>query len=293
MMAAHTLGLEIPEEVPLTWGESCALSGSTRDGDEGFGMRIARFPIRGRGALSGHVLLPGRRLGFNGDPVPLTGHLGLTDVTADVVRFAITDEGEAEMERTRLPDGRFRAVTRARFLAHDAEHPPRGPGAHPVTIEAVFIARHVPVWVRPGRMETAGAVEAMIETPEGSFELKSRGKWHEQIGDRPRFGPAFTYMSIAGDTSYLLAGKNTRARYGFWEQAGETFAVTAFEIDPPADRRVFRVTLENGRVIEGEATVKRSHSVPIEGKRRPGTFVVVATSEGELTGIINDWQPDP
>jgi hypothetical protein len=163
----------------------------------------------------------------------------------------------------------------------------------PITIEVVFLARHVPVYVRPGRMEAAGSVEAVIETPDGSFTIDSRGKWHEQIGDRPRFGPAFTYMSIAGDACYLLAGKNTRARYGFWEQAGETVSVTGFEIDPPAERRAFRVTLADGRTIEGEATVKRAHSIPIEGKRRPGTFVVARTSAGELTGLINDWQPDP
>jgi hypothetical protein len=292
-MTVHTLGLQIPTEVPLTWVESAAVIGTTPDGARGFSIRIARFPMRGVGTISGHVVLAERRLGFTGERTTLSGYTGLTDVTAERVRFAIAGEAEALLERTRLPDGRFRGVARARFLAHEVEHPPAGPGTVPITIETVFIARHVPVYVRPGRMETAGSVETVITTPDGSFTVNTRGKWHEQIGDRPRFGPAFTYMSIAGDACYLLAGKNTRARYGFWEQAGETVSVTGFEIDPPAERRRFRVTLEDGRVIEGEATVKRAHSVPIEGKRRPGTFVVARTSAGELTGQINDWQPDP
>jgi hypothetical protein len=292
-MTAHTLGLQIPAEVPLTWGESAAVGGATPDGADGFGIRIARFPMRGVGNISGHVVLGDRRYGFTGGSVPLAGHTGLTDVTADDVRFGVAGEAEAILTRTRLPDGRFRGVARARFLAHDVEHPPVGPGSVPITIETVFLARHVPVYVRPGRMETAGSVEAVITTPDGGFTLNTRGKWHEQIGDRPRFGPAFTYMSIAGDACYLLAGKNTRARYGFWEQAGETVSVTEFEIDPPAERRTFRITLADGRVIDGEAAVMRAHSIPIEGKRRPGTFVVARTSVGELSGQINDWQPAP
>lgn len=292
-MTAQGAGLIIPDEVPLTWAESAAVGGTTPDGERGFGIRIARFPMRGAGSLWGHVSLPGWLLGFAGERGSLGDYAGLTDVTADHVRFAIHDGGEATIERTRLADGRFRGEGHARFLAHESDDPPSGPGTIPISIDVVFLARHVPQYVRPGRMETAGSVEATITTPEGSFTLATRGKWHEQIGDRPRFGPAFTYMSIAGDDCFLLAGKNTRAVYGFWERGGVTVPVREFAIDPPGDRRRFRVTLADGRAIEGEAVVKRAHSVPIEGKRRPGTFVVAATSFGELSGQLNDWQPDP
>lgn len=290
-MTARPAGLRIPDDVPETWGESAAVGGTTPDGERGFGIRIARFPRRGVGNIWAHVSLSEGRLGFTSEYTPLTGEQGLTDVTAERVWFEIGGAAEARLERTTLENGLFRGVARASFLAHNADDPAVGPGSIPVRIEVVFVARHVPQYVRPGRMETAGSVEAVIATPAGSFELKTRGKWHEQIGDRPRFGPAFTYMSIAGEDCFLLAVKNARAVYGFWERGGATIPVREFQIDSPAARRSFRVVLDDGRVIEGEAVVKRAHSAPIEGQRRPGTFVVARTTVGELSGEINDWQP--
>ncbi|HEY7270477.1 MAG TPA: hypothetical protein VH951_11675 [Dehalococcoidia bacterium] len=286
-------GLIIPAEIPRTWGESAAISGTTLDGEQGFGIRIARFPMRGTGNISGHISLEKQRLGFTSEGMALTEYLGLTEVRSNDVHFRVAGDATADLHRTALPDGRFRGEARAQFRAHAVEHPPVGPGDVPVTIEAVFIARHVPLYVRPGRMEVAGDVEARFSTPAGKFELKSHGKWHEQIGDRPRFGPAFTYMSVHGQDSYLLAGRNTRARYGFWEHRGQTVRVKEFEIEPLADRRKFVVTLEDGTTVEGEAVTMRSHSVPIEGQRRPGAFVVATTNRGELSGQLNDWNPEP
>lgn len=281
------------EEVPLTYGESVSVNGTTRDGERGVGLRLARFPRRGTGNLSGHVQLPDRRLAFTGEAGPLTGFLGVTDVKAERVAFELHAQGSARLERQALPDGRFRGIARASFLAHDTLEPPPGPGDVPVEVEIIFVARHPGQMVRPGRMEANGAIEATVRLTGESFRLETRGKWHEQVGDRPRFGPAFTYMSVEGSGYYLLAQRNTGGVYGYCEHAGHAVPVREFAIDPPAGERSFRVVLEGGRVIEGRASVLRAFSVPIEGKRRPGTFVKVDCSIGEMSGQVNDWQPDP
>jgi hypothetical protein len=276
---------------PAQWAESAAITATLADGSLGFGIRIARFPGRLRAALWVHLLLPDIVYGYAEDGLPLTGFTGVTDVEARKVRFELVGEPYAVMQREAAPERGFRGAFRCAVGAHAAEHPPPGPGAIAVTIAGSFETA-APQRSRQGRMEAPGRVNAVMKTPAGQFAMESRAKWHEQTGERARFGAAFVYMSLEGAARSLLASRNAGRSWGFLAGDVASVPVVSFEIDPPGETRRFRAELGDGQVIEGVAKVLRAISVPIEGRRRPSSFVIAETNLGVLSGEINDWQPE-
>jgi hypothetical protein len=264
----------------------------TDDGTTELGLRIARFPATGKGTLWLSAFVGDERYGVAQDDVDLAAVSGATAVELPVARFAVGGPATASIECRQRHTAAMVCTARAEAMAHQDFHPPLGTGTHPLAIEAVFHARHVGDRARAGRMEVFGTVEATITTPHGVHRFSSRGKYHEQTGERPRFGGAFTYLAIQGEGGSLLARNGSGSTWGFAFLGGETLAVKTFTIDPLGEpERAFRVELEGGREISGRTRIVRETSVPIEGERRPSATVVVASSLGSMTGHLNDWQP--
>jgi hypothetical protein len=219
---------------------------------------------------------------------------GPTPVELPEARFAVGGPAAASIECRERHTAAMVCRARAEAMTREDFNPPLGAGTLPLTIEAVFHARHAGDRARAGRMEVFGTVEGTITTPRGVHRFSSRGKYHEQTGERPRFGGAFTYFAVQGDGGSLLARNGSGSTWGFALLDGETVAVKTFTIDPlGSPRRAFRVELASGLVIEGSTEVVRETSVPIEGERRPSATVVVSTNRGRMIGHLNDWQPPP
>jgi hypothetical protein len=285
--------------VSPTYAESSALVAMNDDGSTEIGLRIARFPATGKGTLWLSAFAGNERYGVALDDVDLAGVSGPTPVELAQARFAVGGTGRASIECRDRHTAAMVCTARAEAMTHEDLHPPLGAGTLPLKIEAVFHARHAgdrtPAGpARPGRMEVFGTVEATITTPRGVHHLTSRGKYHEQTGERPRFGGAFTYFAVQGEGGSLLARTGSGSTWGFALLDGETVAVKTFTIDALASpRRAFRVELADGRSIEGRTEIVRETSVPIEGERRPSATVLVSTNLGAMTGHLNDWQPPP
>jgi hypothetical protein len=285
------------------YAESAALVGWSADGSEEVSVRLARSPARGVGTLWLSIFEGAWSYSVALDPVTLGDERGRTAVEDGDATFAVG--GPASPTSGQAPAGKARFACRARHsaamactieaeaVAHRTPHPPLGAGTFPVRLEATFIASHLGVSARPGRLEVFGRVDATIETPQGVRRLAVPGKWHEQTGERPRFAGAFTYFSVTGRGGSLLALNVAGGTAGFALLDGHTVPVRTFSIDEAGSpRRRFAVTLEDGRTIDGETTVVRETSVPIEGRRRPGATVLARTSAGEMVGHLNDWKPE-
>jgi hypothetical protein len=274
-----------------TYSESFMIDATSPDGTEEIAVRLERFPARGVGTLWVMAFFGDQVYSVVQEDVPLDGLRGRVPVESSDVAVAVTGPVTARFERT-ATDAALTATVRAAARAHATTEPPLGPGSLPLTVEARFEAWHRPVNVRIGRSEVMGSVHATIRTPAGVRTLEVPGNWHEQVGERARFGPRFTYLTAQGPNLGLLAVQRAETVYGYAWLAGQVAAVRAFTIDPIGlSERTMRVELENGQVIAGKATVKRLNSIPIEGQRRPGSTIVLTTNVGTLAGHLNDWQP--
>ncbi len=283
---------ETAAAVSPTFAESSALVAITDDGAIELGMRIARFPGRGEGTLWLSAFAGDERYGVAQEDVELGDTTGPTPVELAVARFAVSGPARASIECSGRHTAEMICTAHAEAQTHGDFHPPLGKGTLPLRIDAVFRARHAGDRARAGRMEVFGTVEATIETPKGVQHFTSRGKYHEQTGERPSFAGPFTYLAVQGGGGSLLARAGSGATWGFALLDGETVAVDTFTIDPlGTPERSFHVGLADGRSIDGNTTIVRETSVPIEGERRPSATVRVSTNLGEMIGHLNDWQP--
>lgn len=273
--------------------ESVMLVGISPDGSVELSVRLARFPGRGEGSLWVSVAAWGRVLAMNDDGLELPD-AGATPVHDAQVQFEVAGAAGARFSSENRQGASMRGTLVGWAKTHEALHPEPGVGTLPVTFEATFEASHEGIRVRPGRLEVFGRVRAQITTPDGTFDLDVPGKWHEQTGSRPRFAGTFTYLAAQNETTALLARGRGPQDWGYLKEGDDVTLVRTFEIDPlGSDVRHFRLVLEDGREVEGRATVLRQGSVAIEGQRRPGATVVVESEVGRLVGHLNDWDPEP
>lgn len=142
-----------------------------------------------------------------------------------------------------------------------------------------------------GRTEVFGEISGFLEVPEAQIEFEGIGKWHEQMGQRPTFGPPFTYFSVQKPGLSILARSGIGRSWGFLVNDSDVIAIKDFQIEPTGEIRRFHVELVNGQRISGTAVTRWEESVPIEGRRRISAFVDVDSSVGRLMGQLNDWNP--
>ncbi|MFN0122912.1 MAG: hypothetical protein ACKV2V_20625 [Blastocatellia bacterium] len=284
------------DDLSPTYAESVQLAGMTVDGKQEISFRVARFPRRGEATLWATACFGDKFYNAAMENLSLGEFKGRTPVEDQQVRFDVTGTDQAQLTRqimqTRMPNGLLKGSAKVTFGAHQTADPPPGRGSEPLVIEARFESSHPPVKVRPGRSEVMGRIWATVRTPSGVHKFQGFGKWHEQVGERARFASAFTYLGVMGERIGLLAVWLKAGAFGFVRLGDQILAVKTVEFDPIGARRRFRVGLENGRVIEGEAVTRRTISTPIEGRRRPSTTVIVKSDIGPMVGNLNDWEPE-
>jgi hypothetical protein len=275
-----------------SYAESVAIDALSRDLSKAFGVRLGRFPPKGSGTLWISAYVDGSHYAMADAGLSLA-HDGPSLLEAPTCTFRVSGSSEAIFESAQRGSAGMTGSVRARSMVQATEHPDPGLGTIPVSVTAEFRVAHEPVQVRPGRMEVMGSVSAELVIDDVLHTLDAPGKWHEQVGPRPRFAPAFTYLFVQGDGIGIMASRHERGAWGYVLSDGATTALAALDIDPYGTRtRTFTATLADGRKITGTATVERETSVPIEGKRRPGTTVVVESDLGRMIGALNDWNPD-
>ena len=274
------------------YAESVAMDALSDDLSMALGVRLARFPPQSTGSVWISVHVSGTDYAVADSDLALS-RPGPTPVDAAQAELQVTGTSAAHFESFQRGGMGMHGRVQARSLLRATGHPEPGTGDVPVAIDAHFRVAHVPVQVRPGRTEVMGRVSATVVIDGARHEVEAPGKWHEQIGPRPRFAPAFTYFFVQGNGIGLMVSRHARGAWGYVYTDGEIQPLAAFDIEPygTASRR-FTAVLEEGRQINGTATVHRETSVPIEGRRRPGATVTVESDIGVMAGILNDWNPD-
>lgn len=272
------------------YSESVALTVIQPDASREVSLRLARI-------LGGQYAT--MWAGFEGpegnyalaDQTPLEGGAVATPVENEAAAFHVSGAWSARFERADRSRASMHGSAEMAGKLHAGSEPPEGAGVHPARITLSFKALHTPVLVRPGRLEVFGRGRGRIELPGGTVDVEGYAKWHEQVGDRPRFAPAFTYVTLQGESAALLAVASAGGQYGFALRDGRTTPVRRIDISPLSPERTFRAELEDGAIIHGTTRALRSTSVPIEGARRPSSTVIAQTNVGQLVGNINDWRP--
>ncbi|MCA9311533.1 MAG: hypothetical protein KDA21_10035, partial [Phycisphaerales bacterium] len=273
------------------YAESVAMTGHSMDANTTFDVRIARFPASGYGTLWMYVYIDGRQFALVDESAELTD-TEATDVSGSDSEFEVTGVSSATLSAEGRDTPTMHGRLQARGRLHAVAHPVPGEGEVPVAINAVFDADHVPIPVRPGRIEVMGRVKGSILVDGTAHQIDIPGKWHEQVGVRPQFAPAFTYLFVQGAGSGIMATRFAEGAWGYVYNEGTVRSIIAMDIAPyGATERAFTATLEDGSRLSGSARVVREVSVPIEGKRRPGATVLVESDMGPLVGVLNDWNP--
>jgi hypothetical protein len=276
------------------YAESVAIGAMSDDGGVEIALRLARFPARAGASVWLHLAL-GEEVWSLVDEATVSTGPPVTPVDAATAEFSASGSSQVRfLSSDRGPDqGPMRGRVTAQLLADATRHPEAGIGAVPVRVDLEFVANDAGVRVNDGsRWELFGRVRGRVTTPSGEHAIDLRGNWHEQVGDRPAFAPAFTYLKVQGDGVGLLAIGFVERAAGYAIVDGRTVTVDRLDIDRPgAQLRRFAVVLADGSRIEGNARIVQTWSVPIEGRRRPGSAVVVESSLGVLVGSLNDWDP--
>jgi len=278
------------------WSESVALDYLSDDGSVGLALRLCIYPEREAAWLWLFVFDGPRILAFvdNHLPAPPVRH----DATDAEVSYALAPAATAIHARfdRRASNAGFHGVVHLRAALHESADPPEGPGSLPLELEARFDADHEAEAPSPGRREIFGQVRANLTLEGiGGRTWSGSGKWHEQHQERARWTVPFSYLAVQqtppaeDDGTSLLAVVSPAGTYGFLRRAGAARAVSAFDIEPPAEARHFQVTLADGVTLEGTAERLRRFSVPIYSARREGSHVRVRLDDRHLLGTLNDW----
>ena len=289
-IAADGAGAQPAAAKPSTYSESVMGMVFAPDGSQALSARLARLVGQGSATIWAGYESTDAAFGV-ADVGVLAKGAGPTAVTKDAAVFDQAGTWDSRFERSGRSGAGMTGVARVRGGLHASADPPEGEGPLAGRIEIRFRALHVPVLVREGRMEVFGRGEGRIVLPDREVKFSGYAKWHEQVGDRPRFAPAFTYVALSGGDVALLAVTRGASANGFALENGKTTLVTALEISDLAAQRRFKATLADGRTVQGTARTLRTSSEPIEGQRRPSATVAAETTLGPMVGQINDWRP--
>lgn len=273
------------------YAESLAVSGMSPDTEFTVSVRLGRFPPHHRGTLWLSAYVAGENYAVTAERLDLPA-AGPSNIGDAVMTFEVAGSSMGRIDSEARHTAAMQGTALAVSMAHRASHPTPGEGDIPIRLDASFAVSHLPAQVRPGRMEVMGRVAGTLVIGDRRHEFDMPGKWHEQVGARPRFAPAFTYLFVQGEGIGIMATMHADRAWGYVLENGVTVPVTAMSIDPyGANPRRLTVTLQDGRRIAATAHIKRETSVPIEGQRRPGATVVVDCDLGPMCGALNDWNP--
>ena len=282
------------------YAESVNIAGVTADGRSEINIRLSRKPIAATGSIWAHLAINGRQYSLVDESLDSGEFSEATDLTSNSVEYFVSGDSQARF--TRQTSLRLSGKISAALHMHQTAHPDDGSGPILVSIEANFIATGPGADSGKGRIEVMGQVTASVSLEGQTNHLEMNGKWHEQVGERGKFAPAFTYLNVQSDELGLLAIGYQGGATGYLILGENVDPVVSFEIAPldphpkiseaqPPRVRSFEITTLSGQHVWGQATELRRWSVPIEGQRRPGSTVRVVTNLGSAAGSLNDWNP--
>lgn len=286
-------------ELPAHYAESVMIALLSEDGQLDLSLRLARFPLRGDAEVWLHFVQNSAQNSAEGDDAWSTVDDSLavnlneaTPVDNAVATFAATHPTQSLAFSSTQRGDQLRGHVEGILLVTRTRHAEKGTGTIPMEVSLDFVAQLGGFRSPNGRWELTGELRGEIRLEGKTIEIDQPGKWHEQTGPRAQFAPAFTYFNIQNESTSILVIAGRKRVGGYVESSGNVVPVTAFMIESegPNDRK-FSIELENGNVIEGMANVVQRWSVPIEGKRRPGSSVLVESNRGVFYGSLNDWEP--
>lgn len=281
------------DELPPHYAESVMIGSLSHDGRDHVSVRLARFPARGEAHVWLHFANRDGAWSVVDESFELVG-ADATPVDEDSVAF-MARRGDEWIQFT--SDDRNQRAMQGQLTGSvrvlETRHPGNRPGEIPVSLDLDFVARGSGFRSPTGRRELTGSVRGEVTVDTIPTRIDHDGKWHEQTGPRARFAPAFTYFNVYNERLTLLAIDFETQTRGYAIVDGKRTVIEHFEIDDQGpDERVFQARLGNGRTVEGTARRVQDWSVEIEGKRRPGSSVIVDSNYGSLIGDLNDWNPE-
>ena len=285
-------------QLPEHYAESTMLFALSADGKQEVSLRLARFPLTGKATVWLHVA-DGERAWAMAHETFTTTNLA-TPMQDEDVSFAAHHGAQFVRFSSHNRRGQnMQGALSAELLAAVTRHPKLGEGTVPVAIDLRYQSASPGYRSETGRWEMTGTITGTVTVQGETITFNNPGKWHEQIGARRRFAPAFTYFNVQNDTVALLAIAFDQGVTGYGMFDGQLYELQSFEIQRrQTGPRSFKARLYNAQtdtvqVVEGFARTVQQWSVPIEGQRRPGAAVVVDTNIGQMFGSLNDWQPEP
>ena len=285
-------------QLPEHYAESTMLFALSADGKQEISLRLARFPLTGKATVWLHVA-DGERAWAMAHETFTTANLA-TPMQDEDVSFAAHHGAQFVRFSSHNRRGQnMQGGLSAELLAAETRHPELGEGTVPVAIDLRYQSASPGYRSQTGRWEMTGTITGTVTVQGETITLNNPAKWHEQIGARRRFAPAFTYFNVQNDAVALLAIAFAEGVSGYGMFDGQLYELQGFEIQGrQTGPRNFKAQLYNAQadtvqVVQGSARTVQQWSVPIEGQRRPGAAVVVSTNIGQMFGSLNDWQPEP
>lgn len=257
---------------------------SSEDGLKRLTVRLCRYPELGLAWIWVHARTPEGvwsyvdHLSPARDEAPFSGGRLYAD---DARTLVFERRGEAGKPTSVKISGRCMA----RKTATSAF----GKGDQPLELSIAFSPERSYSGLNKGRTEVFGRSKATMTINGHVVEIEGPAQFHEQGQTNPRFTAPFCYMTLWGQgaaSTMLIAPKR---RDGYLLEGDGATEVTNVTVDAPAMQRRLQVTLADGRMLEGEAKVIQSYTVPIVGTTWRGHMVNVTLGDRSYRGHINDF----
>ena len=271
------------------WSESLMLLHFDEALSNGISVRVSRYPDQNVTWVWCHVLFEGQLYSFTECRLPCTparntGELASGRYDSEGIGVRFSRIGPVAL----LESIHLSVQTRCHAGGSDQD----GPGEVPVVIEASFSPASSKGNLPAGRSEWTGNVDSQISVAGQPRRLTGIAKAHEQVQTAARFNAPFTYSMTWSETASFIATASPIRRYGNLEIGGIDRAVRIFAPGAPGVVRPFRVTLEDGEILNGTATRVARYDVPVFDRLWNGNIVRVELGSLRLIGMMNDWRPE-
>ena len=267
-----------------TFSESVHSGVSSEDGQLRLTVRLCRYPQLGLAWVWMHARTPEGFFSY-------VDHLAPAQKPAPASAGRIySDDGESLVfERSGAVDKPTSARIVGACMARKTTTSAFGKGEHRMNVSISFSPERLYSGLNAGRTEVFGKSRAIVTIDGKQTVIEGPAQFHEQGQTTPRFTAPFCYMTLWGAgaaTTMLIAPKR---RDGYLLEGDRSTEVASVTVDPPAETRRLRVTLADGRSIDGQATLVQAYTIPMVGETWWGHMMNVELGGRSFRGHINDY----
>ena len=257
---------------------------SSEDGSKRLTVRLCRYPELGLAWIWIHARTPEGMWSY-------VDHLSpAREETAMTGGRLYADDAKSLVFERRGEAGKPTSVRISGWcMARKTSTSAFGKGDQHLELSVAFSPERAYSGLNKGRTEVFGRSKAIINVDGREIEIEGPAQFHEQGQTNPRFTAPFCYMTLWGNgaaSTMLIAPKR---RDGYLLEGDGSTEVTDVIVDPPAMQRKLKVTLADGRVLDGEARVIQPYTLPIVGTTWRGHMVNVELGGRSYRGHINDF----